>query len=158
LFGILKGLIAPSFLLKGDCLKRIVIAMFLALSLQGTASAFTKQELIPMVKQAAQRHGIPERILINLVEVESDWDCRAISSAGALGLAQLKPYHFRNGEKWSNPKHNLNASARLLKGYYLKFGSWHRALTAYNRGITITVSRGLYRSRYSEKILNGKRN
>ena len=59
-----------------------------------TAPAYAgryRGELLPVARQAARRHGIPEDLFLRLVQQESGWNPRARSHKGALGLAQLMP-------------------------------------------------------------------
>lgn len=48
-------------------------------------------ELVGVVRQAAQRHGIPPRWYLAKVQIESRFNCRARSHAGALGIGQVMP-------------------------------------------------------------------
>jgi soluble lytic murein transglycosylase-like protein len=86
-------------------------------------------------KQAARKHGVPTDLFLRLVQQESDWKPRAVSSAGAIGLAQLMPGTARKLRvNPRDPKQNLEGGARYLKQMYRKFGSWRLALAAYNAG------------------------
>ena len=86
-------------------------------------------------KAAARRHGIPEGLFLRLVEQESGWNPNAISTKGALGLAQLMPKTaLEMGIDPLEPVANLDGGARYLKTQYLSFGSWRLALAAYNAG------------------------
>lgn len=48
-------------------------------------------ELVLAVRGAAQRHGIPPRMLEAMAEVESNFDPLAVSRAGAVGILQIVP-------------------------------------------------------------------
>ncbi|APX25026.1 MAG: lytic transglycosylase domain-containing protein [Rhodobacteraceae bacterium] len=88
-----------------------------------------------MARIAARRHGVPEDLFLRLVKQESNFNPRAKSHKGAIGLAQLMPFTAKRlGVDPTDPKQNLEGGARYLKAQYLKFGSWRLALAAYNAG------------------------
>ncbi|MBR9864585.1 MAG: lytic transglycosylase domain-containing protein [Rhodobacteraceae bacterium] len=89
----------------------------------------------PMAEAAARRHGIPVDLFNRLVQQESNWNPKAKSHAGAIGLAQLMPFTARLlGVNPHDPAQNLEGGARYLKEQYAKFRSWRLALAAYNAG------------------------
>ncbi|MDX8349074.1 lytic transglycosylase domain-containing protein [Cognatiyoonia sp. IB215446] len=86
-------------------------------------------------RAAATRHGVPADLFLRLVQQESGWNPNAVSSKGALGLAQLMPATARAlGVDPLNPEQNLDGGARYLRTQYETFGSWPLALAAYNAG------------------------
>jgi len=88
-----------------------------------------------MARDAARRHGIPEDLFLRLVKQESNFNPRAISSKGAIGLAQLMPGTASDLRVDPNdPAQNLEGGARYLKQQYKTFGNWRLALAAYNAG------------------------
>lgn len=88
-----------------------------------------------MARDAARQHGIPEDLFLRLVQQESNFNPRAISSKGAIGLAQLMPGTARDLRVDPNdPAQNLEGGARYLKEQYRTFGNWRLALAAYNAG------------------------
>ena len=92
-------------------------------------------EYLPLAKDAARRHGVPEDLFLRLVQQESGWNAGAVSHKGAIGLAQLMPATARRlGVDPKNPRQNLEGGARYLRRQYDRFGSWRLALAAYNAG------------------------
>tara|TARA_R110000787_G_scaffold89520_3_gene189419 strand:- start:611 stop:1210 length:600 start_codon:yes stop_codon:yes gene_type:complete len=88
-----------------------------------------------MARTAARRHGVPEDLFLRLVQQESGWNVAAVSTKGAMGLAQLMPGTARLlGVDPRDPVQNLEGGARYLKAQYNKFGNWPHALAAYNAG------------------------
>lgn len=89
----------------------------------------------PMAEAAARKYGIPVDLFNRLVQQESNWNPRAKSHAGAIGLAQLMPFTAKAlGVNPHDPRQNLEGGARYLKQQYNKFRSWRLALAAYNAG------------------------
>lgn len=86
-------------------------------------------------KAAASRYGVPVDLFLKLVTQESNWNPRAVSHKGALGLAQLMPATARKlGVNPRDPRENLEGGARYLAEQFRTFGSWRLALAAYNAG------------------------
>ncbi|WP_099247666.1 MULTISPECIES: lytic transglycosylase domain-containing protein [Roseobacteraceae] len=96
-----------------------------------------------MARAAARKHGIPEDLFLRLVKQESNFNPKAKSHAGAIGLAQLMPATARSlGVNPKDPKQNLEGGARYLKMQYKKFKSWRLALAAYNAGPGAVIKYG----------------
>lgn len=94
-----------------------------------------KGQYLELAKSAARRHGIPQDLFLRLVQQESGWNPRALSHAGAIGLAQLMPFTARKlGVNPRDPAQNLEGGARYLRQQYDRFRSWRLALAAYNAG------------------------
>ena len=92
-------------------------------------------EYLEMARAAARQHGVPEDLFLRLVQQESNWNPRARSHKGAMGLAQLMPATARYLRVDPNdPRENLEGGARYLAEQYREFGSWRLALAAYNAG------------------------
>jgi soluble lytic murein transglycosylase-like protein len=84
----------------------------------------------------AKKYGIPVKLFRALIKAESNFNPRAVSKKGALGLCQLMPETAKElGVKNPfDPDENLNAGALLLSRLYKKYKDWRLALAAYNAG------------------------
>lgn len=96
---------------------------------------------LEVARAAARRHGIPEDLFLRLVTQESGWNPQALSSAGAIGLAQLMPdTAVLMGVDPQDSHANLDGGARYLAQQYRRFGNWRHALAAYNAGPEAVVA------------------
>ena len=104
----------------------------------GSVAAFSGRydgPYLDLARAAARRHNVPEDLFLRLVQQESGWNAGAVSSKGALGLAQLMPGTARVlGVDASDPTENLDGGARYLRQQFDAFGTWPLALAAYNAG------------------------
>lgn len=87
-----------------------------------------------------QEEGLPTELLY-LPLVESSFNIRARSHAGAVGIWQFtrstgRKYLRvnRRVDERKDPLESTRAAARLLKKNYKIFGNWPLAITAYNHG------------------------
>lgn len=98
--------------------------------------SYTSEQLKEIARQKARTYGVNEDIFLRLVGAESGWNPRAKSGAGAEGLGQLMP-GTAQGLGVTNPYdpvQNLTGSARYLSQQLKRFGSYDKALAAYNAG------------------------
>jgi hypothetical protein len=89
-----------------------------------------------LIAAAAQTHGVDPILVQALIQVESNYQPRAKSHKGAMGLMQLMPatareYGVRNVY---DPKSNIDAGVRKLKSLIDKYRVFDLALAAYNAG------------------------
>ncbi len=88
-----------------------------------------------------RRKGLPEELMLVSL-IESGFDQKARSSAGALGLWQFMPETGRlyglNVDRWYDQRLDVTASteaaAEFLSDLYRRFSSWDLALAGYNYG------------------------
>lgn len=88
------------------------------------------------IAQLAKRYDLSPALLEAVVWQESRWQERAVSPAGARGLAQLMPGTARYlGVDPDDPMQNLEGGARYLREQLNRFdGDLEKALAAYNAG------------------------
>lgn len=90
-----------------------------------------------LITEASKKHGVSFSLLKALIKIESDFNPRAISSAGAKGLMQIMPENVRalNIKDPFDPLENIMGGARYLKQLIKRFdGELPMALAAYNAG------------------------
>ena len=108
------------------------------------------EKIVPSLKTIFAAERVPAE-LVWLGEVESGFDARARSPAGAVGMFQLMPATAkdlglslwpRDQRKQLEP--SARAAARHLRQLHEQFGDWRLAVAAYNSGAG-TVQRLLKR-------------
>ncbi len=98
------------------------------------------REYVPELKPVFAAQKVPPE-LVWVAEVESGFDRRALSPAGAAGMFQLMPETakqyglslFPRDQRYQ-PEPSAAASAQYLKTLYDHFHDWRLALAAYNAG------------------------
>jgi len=85
---------------------------------------------------SANRSGLPVSFFSNLIWQESRFVFRAVSPAGALGIAQFMPRTAAAVGLTNpfDPREALPASARLLGALFQRFGNLGLTAAAYNAG------------------------
>ena len=107
-----------------------------------------RMQLLKTVHYEAHRAGLMPELVLAVIDVESNFDPFAISSAGARGLMQVMPFWLKEigkpGDSLFRIQTNLRFGCTILKYYLQKEkGNLHAALKRYN---------GTRESRYSFKV------
>ncbi|MCR5880190.1 lytic transglycosylase domain-containing protein [Phenylobacterium sp. J367] len=104
------------------------------------------------IAEAAQRFGLPEAWIRAVMRVESAFQPRAVSHAGAMGLMQVMPQTYAElrgryglGADPFHPRDNILAGAAYLREMYDRFGA-RGFLAAYNAGP----------ARYQQHLIEGR--
>jgi len=102
------------------------------------ASLLSKDGLVGLIDRLAKQHGVNPKLVHALVKVESNYEPRAVSAKGAMGLMQLMPATARQYavDDPFDPVQNLGAGLQHLRGLLDRFGKGREslALAAYNAG------------------------
>jgi soluble lytic murein transglycosylase-like protein len=98
--------------------------------------AFVPARFAAPLRAASARWGVGAALLAAQLQAESGFDPRAVSSAGARGIAQFMPgtarlYGLRDP---FDPVRAIDAQAHLMHDLLRRFGSVPLALAAYNAG------------------------
>ena len=106
-------------------------------------------DLAGTIVDVASAEGIDPELAFRLVKLESDFNVRATSPVGAIGLTQVMPatakYYVKGitREKLYDPQTNLRIGFRYLRGLVKEYdGDVKLALLVYNRGpVAVAKSR-----------------
>ncbi len=101
--------------------------------------------LQPLIRKAAQAHGLDAELLTAIIAVESGFDAGSRSPRGALGLMQIRPsiaaYYAQGALReqdpnlWLlSPQANIETGARILADLSRRMGRIDSALAAWNAG------------------------
>jgi soluble lytic murein transglycosylase-like protein len=97
------------------------------------------------IREAAGLYQIPEELVRAVIKVESDYDPRAISRAGAQGLMQLMPETAQRMQVRDvmDPRENVLGGVRYLRVLANMFnGDLQLTLAGYNAGESAVLRHG----------------
>ena len=125
----------------------VLTAVLLALICAGVYSCAEKKYIYPIdyeteVFTYADAYGLPRALVFSVIKAESGFDKNARSSAGAMGLMQIKEptgaYIARKTGIYKydlyDPDTNIHFGCFYLKYLLSRFGNVRTALAAYNAG------------------------
>lgn len=90
-----------------------------------------------IIDAAAREHALDPNLIKAIIAVESKFNSKAVSGAGASGLMQLMPRtaEYLGVRDIFDPEQNVNGGSKYLRFLLKKFdGDMHQALAAYNAG------------------------
>jgi soluble lytic murein transglycosylase-like protein len=84
------------------------------------------------VRQYAARYRVPPELIAALIDVESRWNSRAVSSKGAMGLMQLMPATAKRYGAFDpfNAEQNIAAGTRYVTALMWEFHGDLRLVSA----------------------------
>jgi soluble lytic murein transglycosylase-like protein len=107
------------------------------------ASFFTPevQAWRTQIREWAKTYSVNPNVIAIVIQIESCGNPVAISGAGALGLMQVMPFHFDNGENMINPDTNVQNGMTVFYECLTQFADWDLglALACYNGGPSVTT-------------------
>lgn len=101
--------------------------------------------LTPHIKDAATRHGVSADLIAAIIEIESEFNPRAVSHRGARGLMQLMPATAAGlgVSDPFDPRENIEGGVRHLRSLMDRFdNNLPLVLAAYNAGRQAVIDHG----------------
>lgn len=103
------------------------------------------KEYRDIVMAYSKEYAVPTELIFAIIKVESNFDKNAKSHAGAIGLMQMIPstYEWLSKSHFGeltitdmlyDPQINIKYGTYYLRYLYTRFGSWEKAIIAYNWG------------------------
>lgn len=129
-------------------MKRIFLAMFLFVATVSSSFGDTLSKIQESVVKYTKDSEIDDSLVYAIIETESQFNPKARSSEGAVGLMQILP---RAHPKLSVAKlytidYNVKHGVRILEEYLKATGSMRKALKKYSGGDPRYVNKVLKRS------------
>lgn len=88
-----------------------------------------------LAEDIASKKNMDPNLVKAVIKSESDGRSDAVSSAGAMGLMQVMPFHFKKGENPFDPTTNIERGTGFLQDMLIRYnGDKEKALAAYNAG------------------------
>ena len=100
----------------------------------------SREEITGLARLASLEHGVPLALVLAIIRVESNFNQRARSHRGAMGLMQItgRTARFLQVEDPYNPYHNVSAGTKYLRQLLDRFkGNRKLAIAAFNAGPTV---------------------
>jgi len=86
----------------------------------------------------SENTGLDPNLIATVMQIESCGDPRALSSAGAMGLFQVMPFHFKTSDNPYEPGTNaLRGMSYLSQSLDVSNGDARLAFAGYNGGISV---------------------
>ncbi|MFD1929141.1 lytic transglycosylase domain-containing protein [Sporosarcina siberiensis] len=102
-----------------------------------THSTHLNSDYTSIIKQAAEKFNLPEKLISAVIKTESNFKNSVVSRSGAEGLMQLMPgtAKFLGVKDSFDPVQNITGGAKYLRQMLNQFGGDTKlALAAYNAG------------------------
>ena len=137
-----KRLIAASVII----ICSVLLALLVSLGIGVVQKILHPVDYIQYIERYSNEYNVPEYIILAVINVESEFNKDAISSAGAIGLMQMLPDTFTWLSSFEHLNENLTVNdiydpeVSIRYGtYYLrylfeKFHNWDTVFAAYNGG------------------------
>ena len=103
--------------------------------------------LRPTLRGAENANGMPSGFLEAIAEKESSFrddiiNCRVLGGVGEQGLMQITP-RWHPTVNGCDPIASIHYAGKYLRRLYDRFGTWEKAIAAYNWGPTNLSTKGL---------------
>ncbi len=125
---------------------------------------------LPLVHQYGQQYGVPDDVILGIMDIESGGNPEAQGAqtkwGKAQGLMQIMPFHWEPGTPENvmrNPAENIKKGIEILAKNYQIYGNWQSAAAAYFGAVdangnptTETDANGVNGIQYVQKFENAR--
>lgn len=114
--------------------------IYIGESLAKSSNSYSTNKYDHYITEASKKHGVAFPLLKAIINVESSFNPKAVSTAGALGLMQIMPKNVKSLKINNpfNPRENIMGGTRYLKELLQRYnGKLPLVLAAYNAGPTM---------------------
>ena len=104
-----------------------------------SSNSYAPDKYDELISVASKQYGVDHRLVKAIIKAESDFNPKAVSKKGAMGLMQIMPQNFQSLdiEDPFDPRENIMGGTRYFKYLYDRFdGQLALSLAAYNAGPT----------------------
>ena len=104
-----------------------------------SSRSYTPDKYDELISVASKQYGVDSRLVKAIIKAESDFNPKAVSKKGAMGLMQIMPQNFQrlDIEDPFDPRENIMGGTRYFRYLYDRFdGKLALSLAAYNAGPT----------------------
>lgn len=105
-----------------------------------STSSYSIDKYDELITDASEFYGVSFPLVKAIIKAESDFNPRAVSPKGALGLMQIMPENIKrlDIEDPFDPRQNIMGGTRYFKQLYDRYeGRLALSLAAYNAGPTV---------------------
>ena len=121
------------------------------------AEQANREKIEVMIREVSSRYNVDPALIRAVIETESNWNSKAVSRKGALGLMQLVPGTARQlgVDNAFDPKQNLDGGVHYLHTLLERYnGDLDKSLAAYNAGPgAVDRARGVPRIRETREYV-----
>ena len=129
-----------------------------ATMLEGYSNTYALEKAAPymdIIQNVSEKYGMPENLIIGIIQAESDFDNNSVSYAGAQGLMQLMPETAAEVGVTDafDPAQNIDGAVHYITKLLDKYnGDVKLSLAAYNTGPGKIDRRGVTSSNSAEYL------
>lgn len=89
---------------------------------------------LPTLREAEIQYNLPPTLLTRMAHIESSFNPNAVNTkSNASGILQIVP-RWHPGVDPFNPEAAIPYAGKFLRDLYNQFGTWEKAIAAYNWG------------------------